>query len=553
MIHTVRLAALALATAALPSLAAAATLLIHGGPIYTGVPARPKVEAVVARDGTIVFTGPLAEARRLAPDAEAIDLKGAAAYPGFVDAHAHLTGIGMREITLNLDQVKSVEELVAAVKAYAAQHPTGPIYGRGWIETHWPEKRFPTRQDIDRAVPDRPVWLERADGHAGVGNTAALALGGVTRETPAPKGGEILKDASGEPSGMLVDNAMAMIDQKLPPPSQAMREQAVQIGSRLYAARGWTGMGNMSVGAADLAAIEALAAKGGLPIRVDNYMDLAPGARVLREGPYADPTGRVRVMGVKMYMDGALGSRGAALLEPYADSPGSRGLIMLEHDVARDAFARALKSGAQIAIHAIGDRGARQTLDWYQEAFAATPKAQRKVPEPRWRIEHAQVVTAQDQPRFAKLGVIASMQPSHAIGDLYFAPARLGPTRLAYAYAWKDLLRQGAVVAAGTDAPVEVGDPRIEVYAAVHRHDLKGKAGPDWHLEQAVSRAEALKMLTWAPAYAARRETELGTLEPGKRADLTAFSKDLMVVPPAEILTADPVLTVVDGVVVHKR
>jgi predicted amidohydrolase YtcJ len=551
MVRPLALALPGLFALAAPAMAAAAALLIHGGPIYTGVSARPKIEAVVARDGLIVFTGSLAEARARSAGARDIDLKGAAAYPGFVDAHAHLTGIGMREMTLNLDQVSSLAELASTVKAYAAAHPgDAPIVGRGWIETHWPERRFPTRADLDAAVPGRPVWLERADGHAAVANSAALKLAGVTAATRAPSGGEILKDDAGEPTGMLVDNAMAIVNDRMPAPSPALLTEAVRRGARLYADRGWTGIGNMSVSAADVANITALAARGEMPIRTDNYVDLVAADRVLKDGPYADATGRVRVMGVKMYMDGALGSRGAALLEPYSDSPKSIGLNTLEHDLAARTFVRALKSGAQVAIHAIGDRGNRQTLDWYAEAFAATPPAKRAVAAPRWRIEHAQIISPADLPRFAALGVVASMQPSHAIGDLYFAPARLGEQRLAGAYAWNSLLRSGAVVAAGTDAPVEVGDPRIEFYAAVYRHDLKGKAGADWGLDEAVSREQALRMLTWAPAYAARHEAELGTLEVGKRADITAFSKDLMTVAPAEILTAAPVLTVVDGEVV---
>ena len=238
----------------------------------------------------MVFAGSLAEARKQAPGARDIDLKGAAAYPGFVDAHAHLTGIGMREMTLNLDQVTSVAALVAAVKAYAAAHPgTEPIFGRGWIETHWPENRFPTRADLDAPSPDRPVWLGRADGHAAVANSAALALAGVTGDTAAPAGGEILKDAAGEPTGMLIDNAMALVDGKMPPPTAEPRAEAVRRGAELYAARGWTGLGNMSVGAADLAAIDALAAKGELPIRVDNYIDLEPARPGADRGPLRRP------------------------------------------------------------------------------------------------------------------------------------------------------------------------------------------------------------------------------------------------------------------------
>lgn len=535
------------------ALGAPAALLIHGGPIYTGVAAAPTAEAVLVQEGRIAFVGRLAEARARAGKAQDVDLHGAAAYPGFVDAHVHLTGVGAREMTLNLDKVGSIAELVTTVRVYAAAHPgRDPIIGRGWIETHWPEHRFPTAADLDRISAARPIWLERSDGHAAVANSAALQLGHVGASTPDPKGGQILRTAGGAPTGLLVDNAMDLVNRHLPGPTLAFVTEALRRAGRLYASRGWTGGDNMSVSADDLAGLNALAVRGEMPIRVDNYLDLEAAGRVLRHGPYADPTGRIRVMGVKLYMDGALGSRGAALLAPYSDAPASRGLIKLDHAAAAPVFRQALQSGAQVAVHAIGDRANRQVLDWYEEAFRAVPRAARAVPEPRWRVEHAQILSPADLPRFAALKVTASMQPSHAIGDFYFAPDRLGEARLNGAYAWNSLLKSGAVVAAGSDAPVEVGDPRIEFYAAVWRHSLTGEAGPNWHLKEAVTRAQALRMLTWAPAYAARADRERGTLEVGKRADITAFSADLMTIPPAEILKAKPVLTVVDGQIVYQ-
>ena len=542
-----RLASIAaLLAAASLSTAQAGDLLIHGGPIHTGVEAAPTAQAVLIRDDRILFVGDLATAKaKAAKDARDIDLKGAAAYPGFVDAHAHLTGIGLRELTLNLDQVKSVAELVAAVKAYAAAHPEGVVYGRGWIETHWPEKRFPTKADLDAAAPGRVVVLGRADGHASVASSAALAKAGITAATTAPAGGQILKDPDGQPNGMLIDHAQSLVEGVLPPPSEELKRQALEKAGQLYASRGWTGLGNMSVMADDLALLRDEAAKGRFHIRVDNYMDPSGAAEVLSKGPQTDPTGLIRVRGIKLYMDGALGSRGAALLEPYSDAEGL-GLQLTPRDQGLALMKKAKAVGAQVAMHAIGDRGNRMTLDWFEEALAGDTKA-------RWRIEHAQIVADTDLPRFAKLGVIASMQPSHAIGDLYFAPARLGKERLHEGYRWKDFLDAGVVVAAGSDAPVEVGDPRIEFYAAVYRHSLDGFANADWHLEEAVTRAQALRMLTLAPAYAAFRETELGTLEAGKKADLTAFDKDLMTIAPQEILTAQPVLTVVDGKVAFAR
>lgn len=541
-----RLALAVLLAAASLSTAKAGDLLIHGGPIYTGVEVAPTAQAVLIRDDRILFVGDLASAKaKAAKDVRDIDLKGAAAYPGFVDAHAHLTGIGLRELTLNLDQVKSVAELVAAVKAYAAAHPEGAIYGRGWIETHWPEKRFPTKADLDAAAPGRIVVLGRSDGHASVASSAALAKAGISAATPAPAGGQILKGADGQPDGMLIDHAQSLVKDVIPPPSQALKRQALEKAGQLYASRGWTGLGNMSVATEDHALLAALAKEGRFGLRVDNYMDPSAAGLVLSLGPFEDKTGLIRVRGIKLYMDGALGSRGAALLEPYSDAEGL-GLQLTQRDQGLALMKKAKAVNAQVAMHAIGDRGNRMVLDWFEEALAGDTTA-------RWRIEHAQIVADTDLPRFSKLGVIASMQPSHAIGDLYFAPARLGKDRLHQGYRWKDFLNAGVVVAAGSDAPVEVGDPRIEFYAAVYRHSLDGFANADWHLEEAVSRAEALKMLTLAPAYAAFREKDLGTLEAGKKADLTAFDKDLMTIEPKAILTAQPVLTVVDGKVAFAR
>jgi predicted amidohydrolase YtcJ len=524
----------------------AADLLIHGGPIHTGVDAKPTAEAVLIRDDKILFVGPLAAAKaKAAKDVRDIDLKGAAAYPGFVDAHAHLMGIGLRELTLNLDQTQSLAELVATVKTYAAAHTEGAIYGRGWIETHWPEKRFPTKADLDAAAPGRIVVLGRSDGHASVASSAALAKAGVTATTADPAGGKILKGVDGQPDGMLIDHAQALVKDVIPPPNEALKREALRKAGTLYASRGWTALDNMSVMGDDLALLRDEAAKGAFHIRVDNYMDPSGAAEVLAKGPQTDATGLIRVRGVKLYMDGALGSRGAALLEPYSDAEGL-GLQLTPRDKGLELMKKAKAVGAQVAMHAIGDRGNRMTLDWFEESLAGDTKA-------RWRIEHSQIVADTDVPRFAKLGVIASMQPSHAIGDLYFAPARLGKARLHEGYRWNDFLKAGVVVAAGSDAPVEVGDPRIEFYAAVYRHSLTGFANEDWHLEEAVTRAQALKMLTLAPAYAVFREKELGTLEAGKKADVTAFSKDLMTIEPKEILTAQPVLTVVNGKVVFSR
>jgi predicted amidohydrolase YtcJ len=524
---------------------AAADLLIFGGPIYTGDVDHPRVEALLIRGEKIEFAGALEQARRQAVDARPINLNGGAAFPGFVDSHAHLTGIGLNELELNLEQVTSIESLVTALKAWAKAHPgSTPITGRGWIETHWPEKRFPTRADIDRAVSDRPVFLERADGHAAIANSRALTLGGIDVKSVDPPGGKILRDGTGAPTGMLIDAAMERVSTKLPQLTYARRREALERAVALYAARGWTAVHNMSATREDVTILEELAQARKLPIRVDNYLDVQYADEVLTKGPSHDSTGLVHVRGVKLYIDGALGSRGAALLANYSDAPGN-GLLLTQPDEFARVLKRARAANTQVATHAIGDRGNRLTLDVYESTFGTDANGLRRA---RWRIEHAQVVDPADIPRFGLLGVIASMQPSHAIGDLYFAPSRLGPDRLAGAYAWRRLLDTRATIVAGSDAPVEKGDPLIEFYAATWRHDLDGRAGPDWHLEQAVSRSEALRMLTASPAYAVFRESELGTLEAGKLADLTIYSADIMITEPAQILRARPMMTIVGGV-----
>ena len=303
----------------------------------------------------------------------------------------------------------------------------------------------------------------------------------------------------------------------------------------------------MSVGAADVPILTALAANNQLPIRVDNFLDLDAAGGLLAKGPSADPTGLVRTDGVKLYMDGALGSRGAALLQPYSDAPGD-GLILTPPAVISDTLAKARRVHAQIAIHAIGDRGNRMVLDLYEKAFADDPAGLGKA---RFRIEHAQIISEADKPRFAKLGVIASMQPSHAIGDLYFAPARLGEARLKEGYAWRDLWVSGAHMAGGTDAPVEKGDPLVEFYAATYRHALNGFAGGDWGLDEVLTRPQALSLFTKGAAYAVFREKDLGDLEVGKAADISVFSADLMSVPFAEIPKAHAVMTIVGGRIVY--
>jgi|CXWL01.1.fsa_nt_gi predicted amidohydrolase YtcJ len=534
----------ALAAACAPQ--ASEDVIIHGGPIYTGVAAKPQVAAVRVSAGRFMVVGTLEEAR--APGAaREIDLRGAAAFPGFVDGHVHLSGVGMAAMVLDLVGTESIAALQQKLGEYARTHAQGPIIGRGWIETHWPEQRFPNRADLDSVVSDRPVLLERADGHAAIANSAALALASIDATTRNPDGGAIERDATGAPTGMLIDNAINLVGARMPAPTEEMRRTALQQAAQLYAQRGWTGVANMSTSADEAALFQRFAQAGDLPLHADIYMTPEDSAAVFERGPFADSSGLVNVRGVKLYMDGALGSRGAALLAPYSDAPGN-GLLVTPIETIRDFLARAKTRGVQVATHAIGDRGNRMVLDAYRDAFGQDLDGLRRA---RWRIEHSQVISRQDLPRFSQLGVIASMQPSHAIGDLHFAPARLGASRLDGAYAWKSLLNSGAVIAAGSDAPVEKGDPLIEFYAAAYRHDLQDFAGPDWRANEAVSREEALRMLTWGPAFAAFQDTERGTIEIGKRADVSAFSVDLMQAAFTAIPTAQAVLTISDGRITH--
>ena len=532
----------------------AAALLFTGGRIYTGDDAQPRAEAVLAIDGRVAFVGAAAEAGRRAPaDARVIELGGRMLLPGFVDAHAHLAGIGLRELSFDLEGTRSVAELQRRLQQRAAdtKQPAAWIVGRGWIESQWSPPKFPTHADLDAVVADRPVILTRADGHAAVVNTRALELARIDRTTPNPAGGEILRDASGEATGMLIDKAMNLVRRLVPESTPAEIARALEVGAGREVRLGWTQIHVAGASPAELAMMRRLPSKLRLYVAVSG-----PGAaaeQLLHEGAQID--GRVTARAIKLYLDGALGSRGAALLEPYADAPESRGLLMSTEAVLLPLLTRALRRGIQIETHAIGDRGNRLVLDLYEKAFAAVPPAERKVPAPRWRIEHAQVIAPADLPRFKQLGVIASMQPSHAIGDLYFAPARLGAgsPRLAGAYAWRSLIDAGALIAGGSDAPVERGEPLIEFYAAVARRSLDGFANDDWHLDQRVSRAEALKMFTLWPAFASFEEKDRGSIAAGRVADFTVFDADIMEIPAPQILKAKCVMTVIGGEVVFSE
>jgi hypothetical protein len=536
-----------------------ADLVLRNGNVYTGVDGAPRAAAIAIQGTEIVFVGANADAERYAGSTtRTIDLGGATVFPGWADAHYHLSGVGEREMTLNLEGTTTKEAFLAKVKERVDATPAGQwVTGRGWIETFWTPPVFPTRHDLDAIAPDHPVILTRADGHASIVNTKALEVAGVTKATPAPFGGALNKDGRGELTGMLIDRAQGLVARHVPAPTEAELDSAVVIGARQSAEWGWTQIQDAGGSWTEVARMRRLYGRGLVPIRIykairgpgqdaDSLLAAGPGGREF--------DGRLTVRTIKVAIDGALGSRGAALLAPYADDPATSGLLTADTAAYYAMLVKALERGVQVETHAIGDRGNRLVLDLYERAFRQVPRGeQRPVQDPRWRIEHAQIVDPADIPRFKALDVIPSMQPSHAIGDLYFAPSRLGPARLAGAYAWKSFLDLGLGIAGGSDAPVERGDPRIEFYAAVARRDIRGNAGPDslWHPEQKATREQALKMFTVWAAYAAFEEDVRGTLEPGKWADLTVFDRDLMTVPEAEILAATPVLTVVGGQVVH--
>ena len=531
-----------------------ADVVLINSTIYTLNDSAPNAQAVAFLGDTLVFVGSNALSKEYqCNDAKVIDLKGSYVYPGFVDSHAHLKGIGHRENSLNLQGIDSLKEMLTTVEIFSNGIQPGEwVVGRGWIEKVWPEKRFPTRYELDRFSSDKPVILERADGHAVVVNSLALELAGISSESNDPHGGRIEKDKNGEPTGMLIDKATSLVEKLIPKTTKQEDKRDLKAGIDSNVSLGWTQVQIAGGTFSDIEILEEIKKEGNLLQRVYFAVSAGePAETLLRLGPKLDPENMLTVRGIKLYADGALGSRGAALLEKYDDQD-TTGLLIFTKEETLPVLEEALKKGIQIQTHAIGDKGNRITLDWYQEAFNSIVDEERKVIDPRWRIEHSQIITKEDQIRFRDMEIIASMQPSHAIGDLHFAPSRLGMQRVGNGYVWRNLIDLGVVVAGGSDAPVEIGDPRIEFYAAVARKDLDGFYDKGWHLEQAVTREEALKMFTIWPAFAAFQEDVNGTIEVGKLADLTIFSKDIMKVPEEEILEAQVIMTIVNGKIVFE-
>ena len=530
-------------------------LVLVNTKIYTANPKNPTAEALAIKNGKFVFIGTNTEAQNFnCGESKLLDLEGSFVYPGFIDAHAHLKGIGYRELNLNLQGADSLKSMLTQVTIHANKLPIGDwVIGRGWIEKKWPEARFPTLEELDAISSDKPIALERADGHAIIVNSLALKLAGIDRDTPDPIGGKIDKDINGEPNGVLIDKASLLVEKIIPKRSRQDEKNALKEGLYRTASMGWTQLHDAGSPLSDYELLEEIKEEENLPIRIQFYVsDGDEAIQFIETGPYLDPQHMLTARGVKLYADGAIGSRGAAFFNKYDDYE-TKGFLIFQKEETMPKLIKALVNGIQIQTHAIGDLANSVTLDWYAEAFSSVSEANRMIIEPRWRIEHSQNILPIDQQRFADLKVIASMQPSHAIGDLHFAHKRLGVDRLDNAYTWRSLIDLGVVIAGGSDAPVEIGDPRIEFKAAIGRKDLDGYYQDYWNLDESVSREEALYMFTKWAAYSVFEEDIKGTIEVGKLADLTIFSKDLMVIPEEEIMSSQILMTIVDGRVVYSR
>jgi predicted amidohydrolase YtcJ len=536
--------------------------VLFNGRIYTQDEPQRIVEALAIQDGRVLAVGNDDEILALADDStQRLDLQGRTVYPGFADGHAHLVGVGRFLEGLDLVGTSSFAEVVALVAARDRELPEGEwLVGRGWDQNDWAERSFPVHDALSEAVPERPVLLVRVDGHALLANRAAMEAAGVTAATADPAGGRIERDADGRPTGVFIDNAEGLIRDAMPAVSLAATERAVRVATAAFHEQGITAVHAAGVGPTTLAVLESMAGEGRLQLRLHAMLDGSDSELLRRRfalGPQADVggDGRLAVRTVKLYADGALGSRGAALLEEYSDDHGNRGLLLTPPAEVERIVAGSVAAGFQVATHAIGDRGNRLTLDSYAKVIAAATAAAAdgKQPDLRLRIEHAQVVHADDFARFAGLGIIPAMQTQHQVSDMPWAEDRLGPERIKGAYAWRRFRDAGCRIPGGSDAPVERLDIVSQFIAAVSRATPDGEPDGGWYADQALSRQEALDMLTVWPAYAAFREHDLGRLLPGFRADLVVYSADLMTVSPEEMRDCHPQLTVFGGEVVWLR
>lgn len=525
----------------------AAGTLITGGIVLAGPEQTPTKDlAIYTEDGLIREVGPAATLRRKHATARIIDASGATILPGLTDAHGHLDGLGDALNVVSLVDTKSIEEVIARVQERAASTPAGQwIEGRGWDQNDWAVKEFPTAAQIDAALPDHPVFLTRIDGHAGLANSAALRAAGVTAATADPAGGRILRDANGNPTGTLIDTATGLVESHIPAATPAQRKARVLAAAQAIAATGLTGLHDAGITAATITAVRELIDENRFPIRV--YAMLSDNDALLRDwfarGPLIDYGGRLTVRSVKAYADGALGSRGAALLAPYSDDPANSGLVIARPEHLQDLSRRARAAGFQVNSHAIGDAGVRNVIAAYEAAGVTAAD--------RFRVEHLQVIAPSDVPRLVNRGIIASMQPTHATSDMYWAEDRVGAERVKGAYAWRTILDAGGRLALGSDFPVEAVNPFFGIYAAVTRQDQAGTPPGGWYPNQGLTLAEAIRGFSLDAAYAAFQETSRGTIEPGKLADFTIVEGDLLATPPAELFKAKVRATVVGGEIVY--
>jgi len=535
-----------------PAPAPPADLVVTNGRIYTSDVNRPVVEAIAVRGGRVLFAGSNRAVTALAgPRTERIDLAGRTVIPGMVDAHAHLLGLGQALRTVDLVGTRSYDEVVARVAERARTARPGEwIRGRGWDQNDWSDTRFPTHAALSRAVPNNPVYLTRVDGHAALVNAKALELAQVTAATADPAGGRFIRDSANNPTGILVDNAQGIVGRVIPASSRAELQEQTLAAVTEANRWGLTGIHDAGVGAEGIAVYEELARAGRYNLR--NYVMIRANDSTLdafmRRGPQKGLyDGRIWIRAIKISADGALGSRGAALLEPYSDDAGNSGLLVTPPERTRSVAVRALRSGFQLNVHAIGDRANRIVLDQFETALREVPVA-----DHRFRIEHAQILHYQDIPRFAELDVIPSMQGSHQTSDMYWAPNRLGQGRLFGAYAWRSLLSTGVVIPNGSDFPVEAVNPIISFHSFVSRQDAANFPAGGWFAEQRTTREEALLSITLWPAYAAFMENESGSLTAGKYADFVVLDRDIMTAAPEQILATRVLRTVLGGRTVYQ-
>jgi len=532
-----------------------ADLIVTNARIYTVDDAHPFVAALAVRGGRIAFAGDVRGAMALrGAQTRVLDLGGRTVIPGMVDAHGHVSGLGDALAIVDLVGSTSVEDVVARVVAKSGGTSAGQwVAGRGWDQNRWGDTRFPLHDKLSAAVPNNPVILTRIDGHAVFANRKAMELASITSATKDPEGGQIIRDASGNPTGVFVDNAMALVRRVVPPPTREEVKRAVMAAIAEGQRWGLTGVHDAGSDETVLSVYDELGKSGQMHFRM--YAMISGGRtespmldRLIAAGPKsALYDGTLWVRSIKLYSDGALGSRGAALLDPYSDDAKNNGLLVSDPKFIEAIAVKALKAGFQVNTHAIGDRGNRVTLDAYEAALKQVPVA-----DHRFRIEHAQILNYADVPRFAQLGVIPSMQASHQTSDMYWAGTRLGVHRLPGAYAWRALLNTGVVIPNGSDFPVEYVNPLISFHAAIARQDANDWPAGGWYPEQAMTREEALKAMTIWPAYSAFQEKELGSLAPGKYADFTVLDQDIMRVPASLILKTHVVSTWVGGKPVYE-